>query len=336
MLTPANRPADVARALAAGAVTTLLKPVKPSKLARAIMTAVLGADRPLPLSVAGDTATDAGPDEPPLRQLRVLLAEDNEVNQKFAVRVLEHGKHTVVVVNNGRQAVDEVSANSFDLILMDVQMPEMDGLSACREIRERERHRDRRTPIIALTANASAEDRAKCLAAGMDGYVTKPVRSALLLAEMRRLLAETQPTAEDPGLTSLEALIPLSNQEYTPANEVFDSATFLTQNDGNLEFLAEARDILSEESPRLQQAIREAVSRNDAAAVAAAAHTVKGMVGNFHARAAATAAANLESLGRGGTLTGVDQAIVRLETELGRLESALGSYLAAARVSKES
>jgi signal transduction histidine kinase/DNA-binding response OmpR family regulator len=335
MLTPANRPAHVARALASGAVTTLLKPVKPSKLARAIVTAVLGADRSLPSTIAAE-AEPAASDEPSLPPLRILLAEDNEINQKFATRVLEGGGHAVVVAGNGNAVVELANRDLFDVVLMDVQMPELDGLSACQEIRRRHADRNRRLPIIAMTANATAEDKAKCLDAGMDGYVAKPVRSALLFAEIQRVLAESAP----PG-GSQAAIAPSSTGTSTRENapfppEVFDSAAFLANNDGSLEFLAEVRDMFAEDRVRLQQAIQSAAAQNDAAALAAAAHTVKGMVGNFHAQAAASAAANLESLGRQGKLTGVDQAIARLEMELRRLEVALESFLEAARIPKES
>jgi CheY-like chemotaxis protein len=120
--------------------------------------------------------------------LRVLLAEDNPVNQKFAVRVLSGAGHEVTVANNGRQAVDRWAAERFDVVLMDIQMPELDGLDATREIRAREAGSARKTPIIAMTANAMAGDREMCLSAGMDGYVTKPVRKDVLFAEMARIL----------------------------------------------------------------------------------------------------------------------------------------------------
>jgi CheY-like chemotaxis protein len=119
--------------------------------------------------------------------LRVLLAEDNPVNQKFAIRVLEGAGHKVAVAQNGRQAVDLWNSETFDLILMDVQMPEMDGLDATREIRSTESGSGKRIPIIAMTANAMTGDREMCLNAGMDGYVAKPVKKDALFAEIGRV-----------------------------------------------------------------------------------------------------------------------------------------------------
>jgi CheY-like chemotaxis protein len=120
--------------------------------------------------------------------LNVLLAEDNPVNVKFALKVLERAGHQVTVAGNGREAVELWSSKPFDLILMDVQMPEMDGLDATRAIRRAEAGRDGRIPIIAMTANAMAGDREICLDAGMDGYVTKPVKREALFEELSRVM----------------------------------------------------------------------------------------------------------------------------------------------------
>ncbi len=117
-----------------------------------------------------------------------MLAEDNAVNQKLAVRLLSGPGTKVVVAENGREAVDKWGSEAFDLVLMDVQMPEMDGLDATKAIREKETGSKKRTPIIAMTANAMTGDREMCLNAGMDGYVAKPVKKELLFAEIDRIL----------------------------------------------------------------------------------------------------------------------------------------------------
>jgi CheY-like chemotaxis protein len=118
-----------------------------------------------------------------------LLAEDNPVNQKFGIRLLEGAGHKVVVAQNGREAVDLWGREEFDLILMDMQMPEMDGLDATRAIRAGESGSGKRVAIIAMTANAMAGDREACMSAGMDGYVAKPVKKEALFAEMFRVLS---------------------------------------------------------------------------------------------------------------------------------------------------
>ena len=131
---------------------------------------------------------------PPLQPLRVLLVEDNFINQKVASRMLEKNGHTVVTVNNGKEALDILADQQFDAVLMDVQMPEMDGLEATAAIRASEQGTDRHLPIVALTAHALTGDRERCLGAGMDGYISKPVQSAaqLLQALADGLLAVRQ------------------------------------------------------------------------------------------------------------------------------------------------
>jgi CheY-like chemotaxis protein len=130
---------------------------------------------PAEASMPGATA---GRSEP----LSILLAEDHPVNRKLAILILERQGHAVTAVQNGRQALAAVEQRSFDVVLMDIQMPEMDGIEATLLIREREKGTSRHVPILAMTAHAMKGDREKCLAAGMDGYVSKPIRPAELLA----------------------------------------------------------------------------------------------------------------------------------------------------------
>jgi len=128
--------------------------------------------------------------------LVILLAEDNVVNQKLIARLLEKRGDQAIVVANGRAAVDATATRAFDLVLMDVQMPEMDGMEATAAIRRRERETGRHVPIIALTAHAMHGDRERCLAAGMDGYLSKPVQGSELSAVLDRV--RTQPRASGP------------------------------------------------------------------------------------------------------------------------------------------
>ena len=125
---------------------------------------------------------------PPLPPLRVLLVEDNLINQKVASRMLEKSGHTVVIANNGKEALDTLAALAFDAVVMDVQMPEMDGLEATAAIRAGEQGTGRRLPILALTAHAMNGDRERCLRAGMDGYVAKPVQGAQLLQALAEVV----------------------------------------------------------------------------------------------------------------------------------------------------
>lgn len=120
--------------------------------------------------------------------MQILLVEDNVINQRLAMRLLEKQGHTVIAANNGREAVEAYTTRQFDLVLMDIQMPEMDGLEATARIREQEHETGTRIPIVAVTANAMMGDRERCLAAGMDGYATKPIRPAELFRTIMEVL----------------------------------------------------------------------------------------------------------------------------------------------------
>ncbi len=188
LLTSAARPGDVARSREIGVAAHLIKPVKQSLLMNAIAGAVAGKNA-LPVA-DGEKSPEATAAATMSRVLQILLAEDNAVNQKFAVRTIEKAGHSVVVANNGREAVEAWERDRYDVVLMDVQMPEMDGLEATARIRdlERERGAGLHTPIIAMTANAMKGDKERCLEAGMDGYVSKPVKRQTLFAEIKRVL----------------------------------------------------------------------------------------------------------------------------------------------------
>jgi CheY-like chemotaxis protein len=179
MLSSAAHPPDRPACERLGIAAYLTKPVKQSELLRAILSAMqpgAGETRREPVITAVPHA---------LPPLRILLAEDNPVNQRLAIRLLEKQGHSVHVVPSGRLAVETVEEHDYDVVLMDIEMPEMDGLEATRRIREREQATGRRTPIIAMTAHAMKGDEEKCLEAGMDSYLTKPIQ----LADLWKALA---------------------------------------------------------------------------------------------------------------------------------------------------
>jgi CheY-like chemotaxis protein len=197
LLTSASQTGHSERCRELGVAAHLLKPVKHSVLLDAIVTAVAGAGtaaerKPVQPAPAGDGERDERP-------LRILLAEDNAINRKFAVRTLNRRGHAVVVAGNGKEAVEAYESGPFDVILMDVQMPEMDGFEATVAIRERESDTGIHVPIIALTAHAMKGDRQTCLDAGMDGYVTKPIKAATLFAEIERVLSGTSSASGGDG-----------------------------------------------------------------------------------------------------------------------------------------
>jgi len=202
MLTSGGQPGDAARCHELGVSAYLTKPVRPGELRAAVETALAGV---WPRAKFHPHAVTAAPLGQPAGEvahkgavLRILLTEDHIVNQRVALHILESQGHSVVVANNGREALAAVAERTFDLVLMDVQMPEMDGLEATAAIRERERGTARRLPIIAMTAHARKEDRDRCLAAGMDDYISKPIRAAKLLELVEKLCG--QPAGSlDPG-----------------------------------------------------------------------------------------------------------------------------------------
>jgi PAS domain S-box-containing protein len=185
MLTAAGHPEETARCRDLGVAAYLVKPIQPSDLLNAIVRA-LGFT---PLHLPGPSR-DAGPPEAGSRALRILLAEDNPVNQRLASRLLQKRGHQVVVAASGREVLDLLNWQTVDVVLMDVQMPEMNGLEATARIREAESKSGGHIPIIALTAHAIQGDRERCLAAGMDGYVAKPIQPEELFRAIEEVVGE--------------------------------------------------------------------------------------------------------------------------------------------------
>ncbi len=194
MLTSARHRGDAARCQELGVSAYLLKPIRQSELREAIARALGARDQKGPIPLI--TRYSLGDAVDPMTVMRVLVAEDNAVNQRLATRLLEKRGHRVTVAANGREAVDALAKQNFDLVLMDVQMPEMDGIEATAVIREQEKQNGAHLPIIALTAHAMKGDRERCLAAGMDGYLSKPIRSQQLDEILERYLSQRARTVQ--------------------------------------------------------------------------------------------------------------------------------------------
>jgi len=182
MLTSAGQRGDAARCRELGVAAYLTKPISQSEL----LSAVLQVLETKPLEVASSSLVTRHSLREGRKALRILLAEDNLVNQRLAVRLLEKHGYAVEVAGNGREALDKLARGSFDLVLMDIQMPEMDGLEATAAIREIERATGNHLPVVAMTAHAMKGDSERCLAAGMDGYIAKPIRALELFKEIER------------------------------------------------------------------------------------------------------------------------------------------------------
>jgi two-component system, sensor histidine kinase and response regulator len=288
---------------------TLVKPVKQSDLLDAIVTTFAGSARP---AAAPRARRASRARRPEARSLRVLVAEDNATNQKLVLELLRQRGHRVVVVGNGRQAVDKSAAQRFDVILMDVQMPEMGGLEATAAIRARERDAGGHIPIIALTARAMPGDRERCLAAGMDAYVSKPLRPQELFPAIDLLCAPSgQPGAGRAAATAPE-----------PAQKV-DRATLLASFGGKATLLADVVGVFLADTPILLGRLRTAARAGDADEVAAAAHAIKGAAGLFSQGEAFESARRLERIARAGDLLSIDAACADLEKAVSRLTEEL-------------
>ena len=250
--------------------------------------------------------------------LRVLVAEDNRVNQLVIRRMLERLGHAVVLCGDGRAAVAAVEAERPDLVLMDVQMPEMDGFAATAAIRAREAAHTvgRRLHIVAVTAFAMKGDRERCLAAGVDDYLTKPIRRDQLVAILARFAGKA-PDLREAGAED--------------AGPALDEAAALTYVGGDRQLLGELLDIYLADAPGHLHAIRDAVAGADPAALMRAAHTLNGSLRVLGATAAIALVGSLEALGRDGRLEGAVALLAGLEPELERVRGAAAKVMAGVR-----
>ncbi len=317
MLTSGSEPDDIRRCEQLGVVAHLLKPVKQSELLDAIGLAL------------GLQVTEA---EMPLEEarklgaLRILLAEDSIVNQKLALGLLQKHGHDVTVANNGKQAVAAIDGECFDLVLMDIQMPEMDGLEATAVVRAKEMKSGRHVPIIALTAHAMAEDRERCLKAGMDGYVSKPIRARELFDTIAALIATEVPAQS--GKTPPAMQGQATTEPATSADALIHWTVALQTAQGNQDFLKELVQLLLEESARLFVEIHAAIKEQDAKTLQRAAHTLKSSLKALGASSVAQAAERLETIGRENRLSDANAAASLLHQRFDPLKIELLAFLA--------
>jgi CheY-like chemotaxis protein len=248
------------------------------------------------------------------------LAEDNETNQQVAVNLLQKHGHAVTVACNGKEALAASEREPFDLILMDIHMPEMGGLEATACIREKEQGTNSHLPIIALTARAMKGDREKCIEAGMDGYISKPI-------DVDELFHSIYSLAQNAVGMATETDCSASWQSSIEEDHVLDAKALLASVEGDAEFLNGLVTGFLEYNPKLLSRIEEAFSDGNARELEDAAHTMKGAVGSFRAGPAFEAALRLEKVACDGNLVDAPEAISALKQELKRLEPALTELL---------
>ncbi|HET7272842.1 MAG TPA: response regulator, partial [Rubrobacter sp.] len=312
MLTSLGRNVDTGEARRAGIDVNLTKPVRQSKLYDAIVTVMGESEEPTPEEAQQVNRREALVPS----GARILVAEDNAVNQKVAVKILERLGHRADVAADGLEAVAALSRIPYHAVLMDVQMPEMDGYEATAEIRRRE-GAERHTPVIAMTANAMEGDREKALEAGMDDYVAKPVTPE----ELHAVLARWITRKEKAGAATAESH---GRADPPQTEDPLDSAVIEGLRElGDPEMLQELGEMFFDDANSALRALREALQGNDAHSVEAVAHTLKGSSGNMGAKRMSSLCAQLEDAGSSGDLSRVPQLLGDLEAEFGRVRPAL-------------
>ncbi len=336
MLTSMGQRGDTTQCKKVGISGYLTKPIKQSELLDTIML-TLGQ----PLEENFSVVTRHTVQEARIR-LNILLAEDNLVNQMLATKLLETRGYQVTLAVNGREAVAVFEKNDFDLILMDIQMPEMDGFEATAHIRKWEQRATSnqqpatspqslnssipqsqnlgqplpRTPIVAMTAHAMKGDREKCLAAGMDDYVSKPINPNRLFAVIEKQTRQAVNKKRRQPASISKASAPLSPK-------TFDLSKTMETVLGDKELFREITGVFLEELPGYMDGIKAGIATNDDRALEHAAHGLKGSVGNFGARAVYEAAHRLEKLGIAGKMEMAADAFLKLETEIRALTAEL-------------
>ena len=316
MLTSGARPTDSSELRSLGVELHLLKPAKQSEVYDAVVQSLSALGTPMQREVVSEAKPHRVPRSSD--ELRILLAEDNAVNQKLAIGILTKLGHQVTVANNGVEALQQIEDAEFDLVLMDVQMPEMDGLEATRELRRRESRSDQHVPVVALTAHAMKGDRERCCEAGMDDYLTKPIR----LQDMADKLAEI---FFDPDVS--KAGHPLS-QENDSINSLIHWPDALANVGNDEELLHDLIELFLSETPGLIDDVVETAKQSGAKSLAAATHSLKGSMTFLNPQPALQFAEKVEQLAAAGDIETASSMIGELQSYVSDVCDVAKSYLA--------
>ncbi len=300
MLTSDRQQGDGKRARELGIGAYLIKPARQAELRDAIV-------RTLDPKLAWSSVPEAVEATETSRSLRILLAEDNVINQKLASRILDNRGHSVTIAHNGREVLAALAQERFDVVLMDVQMPEIDGFEAAAELRNRELASGGHTPIVAMTAHAMKGDRERCLNAGMDEYICKPVRPADLFAAIEKVTSSGS-----------------SNRGWE--EQVVHWADVLERTGGDRGFLTELVSLFLDQQVQLLREIESAVEAGDGNQLEHAAHALRGAIGNFSDQEAYKAALRLERLAQTGMLSAVNQPLTDLKRGLHHLKQEMSKW----------
>lgn len=329
MLTSAANPGDACERERAGILRWVNKPIRQSGLYEVICDVLIG--QPVPL-VPADDHRPASPEGP--LQGRILLAEDNAVNQALASAMLENLGLAADIANNGVEALVLAERQDYDIVLMDCQMPVMDGYDATANLREREKGSGRHLPIIALTANAMEGDRQKCLAAGMDDYLTKPYTLDQLETVLRHWLAPAAEAVANPvqapGMRAAVTAASADSEHPAAINTAFLARMRELDQDGSMGLVRKVLQAYLESSASLQERLEAAVAAGDAETLRRCAHTLKSSSANVGAEALSVLYKELEACGRGVRLDAARQLARRVSQEYARAIRELRGLLEAA------
>lgn len=337
MMTSLGRSENAAREESIGFAGHLTKPVKQSTLYDCLTnvlsrtkTAAATATRNvvIPKTVSWDK------EHPP----RILLAEDNLINQKVILGILKKLDCKADVVDNGQASLRALETAAYDLVLMDVQMPEMDGFEVTRLIRDQASNvRDHDIPIIAITAHAMKGDREKCLEAGMNDYLSKPINPTELAETIRKWLstkgaeATTSVGFEPVGPSGTENTFAEQAFDVTSepnnSNDSFDISVLLARYDGNIEFIRELIELFLNTHGTDLSDIRQAIDHRDSKALEHSVHKLRSSLGALCANTVMEAATRLEKIGHSGDMTEADDAMVGLDSDISRFKSALAMLI---------
>jgi len=309
LLSPESLLVDTARCLELGVKQSLTKPVGDSEL----LDAMLFVLRPGAAEKRPANPPAPGREWPQAHPLNILLSEDNPVNQKLAIRLLEKAGHRVTLAGTGREALaawENAGPPGFDIVLMDIQMPEMDGMEATAEIRSREKSSGKHIPIVAMTAHAMRGDKERCLESGMDGYISKPIHPDGLFAEIERCLLTR-------GGDNAMA------ENHQEPSEQIDRVSLLERVEGDQDLLAEMVHLLQQEAPHLLATMRDALERGEMGVLERSAHSLKGAAGNLSAKTAAAAASRLEEDAKNKDAESAKNSLVEVERAVKNLLPAL-------------
>ena len=347
MLSSTDQHQNAARCRELGIDIYLTKPIKPKELLNAIHTCLDGQS----LDVTRTSDAIPQPILETVAHLHILLAEDHPINQRLAVGILEKRGHTLVVADNGRLALDAVAQGNFDLVLMDVQMPEMDGFEATKAIRDREALATNgarlHVPIIALTANAMQGDRERCLTAGMDDYLSKPFTQGKLQAILAHWCPQraeehlshdpAQDAAQDAATQAVLSHTQHNRENMRVSRRESAGPDRIAQLDpqplaelkalGNPGILGKVIQRYTDHSPQLLRTLREAITADDAKAVQNAAHSLKSSSANVGATELAALSAQLEMMGREQNLDDAPRLLAETEAEYAAVQVALANEL---------